>query len=153
MSQREIKGNIPKNGAIVKSIVTGDLSKVIGEKYGVKTIETLTGFKHICGKANEFDRTGEHTFIFGYEESIGKVYENLMVDVLATNEKLVDRAKRIIVEATGVEYEEAERVFEEAESVKLAIVMILSGASKEDASKALEETNGFVRDSIQNLIS
>lgn len=84
---------------------------------------------------------------------IGKVYENLMVDVLATNEKLVDRAKRIIVEATGVEYEEAERVFEEAESVKLAIVMILSGASKEDASKALADANGFVRDSIQNLIS
>lgn len=84
---------------------------------------------------------------------VGKVYENLMVDVMATNEKLVDRAKRIIVEATGVEYEEAERVFEEAESVKLAIVMILSGASKEDASKALEEMNGFVRDSIQNLIS
>lgn len=84
---------------------------------------------------------------------IGKVYENLMVDVLATNEKLVDRAKRIIVEATGVEYEEAESVFEEAESVKLAIVMILSGASKEDASKALADANGFVRDSIQNLIS
>lgn len=84
---------------------------------------------------------------------IGKVYENLMVDVLATNEKLVDRAKRIIVEATGVEYEEAERVFEEAESVKLAIVMILSGASKEDAAKALADANGFVRDSIQNLIS
>ena len=84
---------------------------------------------------------------------VGKVYENLMVDVMATNEKLVDRAKRIIVEATGVEYEEAEHVFEEAESVKLAIVMILSGASKEDASKALEDTNGFVRDSIQNLIS
>src|SRR5699024_4281880 len=40
---------------------------------------------------------------------IGKAYENLMVDVLATNEKLVDRAKRIIVEATGVDYEEARR--------------------------------------------
>ncbi len=80
LSQREIKGNIPKNGAIVKSIVTGDLSKVIGEKYGVKTIETLTGFKHICGKANEFDRTGEHTFIFGYEESIGYVYGTVVRD-------------------------------------------------------------------------
>ena len=83
---------------------------------------------------------------------IGKAYENLMVDVLATNEKLVDRAKRIIVEATGVGYEEAEKVFDEAGSVKLAIVMILSGASKEDSENALEETNGFVRASIQKLI-
>lgn len=84
---------------------------------------------------------------------IGKAYENLMVDVLATNEKLVDRAKRIIVEATGVDYEEAGKVFDEAGSVKLAIVMILSGASKEEAERALEETNGFVRASIQKLIT
>lgn len=83
---------------------------------------------------------------------IGKAYENLMVDVLATNEKLVDRAKRIIVEATGVDYEEAEKVFDEAGSVKLAIVMILSGASKEDSKAALEETDGFVRASIQKLV-
>lgn len=83
---------------------------------------------------------------------IGKAYENLMVDVLATNEKLVDRAKRIIVEATGVGYEEAEKVFDEAGSVKLAIVMILSGASREDSKRALEETDGFVRASIQKLM-
>lgn len=83
---------------------------------------------------------------------IGKAYENLMVDVLATNEKLVDRAKRIIVEATGVDYEEAEKVFDEVGSVKLAIVMILSGASKEDSKAALEETDGFVRASIQKLV-
>lgn len=83
---------------------------------------------------------------------VGKAYENLMVDVLATNEKLVDRAKRIIVEATGVDYDEAGRVFDEAESVKLAIVMILSGASKKDSKQVLEETDGFVRASIQKLM-
>src|SRR5699024_7338150 len=83
---------------------------------------------------------------------IGKAYENLMVDVLATNEKLVDRAKRIIVEETGVDYEEAEKVFDEAGSVKVAIVMNLSGASKEDLKAALEETDGFVLASIQKLV-
>jgi len=82
---------------------------------------------------------------------IGKSYENLMIDVVATNEKLVDRVKRIIVEATGIEYEEATKVFEEAGSVKLAIVMILSGATKEDCARTLTETNGFVRDSILKL--
>ncbi len=74
LSSRAEENSLPENAAIVKSIVTGDLSKAIADKYGVKTIETLTGFKHICGKANEFDITKEHTFIFGYEESIGYVY-------------------------------------------------------------------------------
>lgn len=74
------KGNLPDDGVIVKSIVTGDLSKSIAKKYGIETIDTLTGFKHICGKANEFDKTKEHTFIFGYEESIGYVYDTIVRD-------------------------------------------------------------------------
>lgn len=80
LSNRAEKGDIPGNGAIVKSIVTGDLSRTIAEDYNITTIETLTGFKHICGKANEFDRTKEHTFIFGYEESIGYVYSTIVRD-------------------------------------------------------------------------
>ncbi len=80
LSSRQKQNNIPKNGVIVKSIVTGDLSKVIASKYGVGTVETLTGFKHICNKANEYDKTKEHTFIFGYEESIGYVYDTLVRD-------------------------------------------------------------------------
>jgi N-acetylmuramic acid 6-phosphate etherase len=82
---------------------------------------------------------------------IGKAYENLMVDVQATNEKLVDRSKRIIVEATGVAYDEAESVFDEAQSVKLAIVMILADVSKEKAEQALAEKEGLVREAIQKL--
>lgn len=80
LSSRDRAGTIPEDGAIVKSIVTGDLSRAIGDRYGVRTLETLTGFKHICGKANEFDRTREHTFIFGYEESIGYVYDTIVRD-------------------------------------------------------------------------
>ncbi|SHI12300.1 phospho-sugar mutase [Sporanaerobacter acetigenes] len=79
MSRHE-KNSLPENGVIVKSIVTGDLSKAIAKKYNMGTVETLTGFKHICGKANEFDETGEHTFIFGYEESIGYVYDTIVRD-------------------------------------------------------------------------
>ncbi|MBU3228384.1 phospho-sugar mutase [Clostridium algidicarnis] len=67
------KNKLPKNGAIVKSIVTGDLGKRIAMDYGVKTYEALTGFKNICGKIPEFEKTGEAEFIFGYEESIGYV--------------------------------------------------------------------------------
>lgn len=82
---------------------------------------------------------------------IGKAYGNLMVDVQATNEKLVDRSIRIIVEATGTDYTKAEKVFEEAKTVKIGIVMILTESPKEEAVNALNETNGFVRDAIQKI--
>lgn len=71
---------LPKNPVLVKSIVTGDLSKEIGLKYGVKTIETLTGFKNICGVANELEKTKEGTYILGYEESIGYCYGDFVRD-------------------------------------------------------------------------
>ena len=80
LSSRHRVASLPENGAIVKSIVTGDLSKAVASKYKVATIETLTGFKNICGKANEFDKTGDHSFIYGYEESIGYVYGTMVRD-------------------------------------------------------------------------
>lgn len=73
-------GKLPSNGFIVKSIVTGDLGKVIVEKYGVKTFESLTGFKNICGKASALEKNGEYEFVFGYEESIGYVTGNFVRD-------------------------------------------------------------------------
>ena len=81
---------------------------------------------------------------------VGKVYGNLMVDVRATNEKLVERAKRIVMEATGASYEEAERTLVSAEwHVKTAIVMILAGCEYEEAVHRLEKADGFVREAIK----
>ncbi len=80
VTQRHAKNDLPSNAAIVKSIVTGDLGKAVASKYGVATFETLTGFKNICAKANEWDITGEYKFLFGYEESIGYVYQDLVRD-------------------------------------------------------------------------
>lgn len=74
------KGQIPENGVIVKSIVTGDLGEKIAKQYNVKTVEALTGFKNICGKENEFEKSGEYSFLFGYEESIGYVYGTFVRD-------------------------------------------------------------------------
>jgi N-acetylmuramic acid 6-phosphate etherase len=77
---------------------------------------------------------------------IGKVYENLMVDVQPTNKKLVERSKRIIMEATGVDYETAQNYFEKAnQQVKPAIVMILLNCSYEEAIDKLDKANGFIR--------
>lgn len=79
-SQRHKNKTLPENPVLVKSIVTGDLSKTIAKKYGVDTVETLTGFKNICGKTNEYDITKEKNYVFGYEESIGFCYGTFVRD-------------------------------------------------------------------------
>ena len=141
-------------GAKTGSLSNNEITKI--SEIADYPIEVITGPEVLTGstrlKAGTAQKIVLNMITTISMVKIGKAYENLMVDVLATNEKLVDRAKRIIVEATGVDYEEAEKVFDEAGSVKLAIVMILSGASKEDSKAALEETDGFVRASIQKLV-
>ncbi len=80
----------------------------------------------------------------------GKVYGNLMVDVQLTNEKLVERAKRIVMDATDCDAETAEDYLKQADhKPKIAIVMILAGLSKEEAVQRLEESQGFVRQAIK----
>lgn len=74
LSRRLSKGDLPSNGAVVKSIVTGDIGRRICEHYGVAMFNALTGFKNICAPANQWDDTREYEFLFGYEESIGYVY-------------------------------------------------------------------------------
>ncbi|MFA3762040.1 N-acetylmuramic acid 6-phosphate etherase [Yersinia sp. 2466 StPb PI] len=77
---------------------------------------------------------------------LGKVYQNLMVDVKATNVKLVDRACRIVVEATGASRAEAENALSQTEfDVKPAILMILKGVSAEQARQDLQQHNGYLR--------
>lgn len=80
LSTRAEKNDLPSDGVIVKSIVTGDLGTKIAEKYNVEMLETLTGFKNVSGKANEYDITGEKTFLFGFEESIGYNYGTFVRD-------------------------------------------------------------------------
>ncbi len=65
------RGELPSNGVLIRTIVTGNLGDKIAAEYGVKTIETLTGFKYIGDKIREFEETGEYRFLFGYEESNG----------------------------------------------------------------------------------
>lgn len=82
---------------------------------------------------------------------IGKVYQNLMVDLQPTNAKLVERSKRIIMEATGVDYASASCFFEQSNRhVKTAILMILLRCSREDAEKRLNRANGFVDKALSN---
>lgn len=65
------RGTLPKNAAVVKTIVTTSLAEKVAASYGATCYDVLTGFKFIGEKIDLFQKTGEHTFLFGYEESYG----------------------------------------------------------------------------------
>lgn len=80
---------------------------------------------------------------------LGKVYENMMIDLQMTNQKLRERAKRIVMTITGVQYDRAEAILLEANwHVKTALVMIKAGVSQEEAQSRLQQADGFVRAAI-----
>ncbi|MEV6532272.1 N-acetylmuramic acid 6-phosphate etherase [Streptomyces sp. NPDC051639] len=77
---------------------------------------------------------------------LGKVYGNLMVDLRATNEKLVDRARRMVAQATGTDLDAAAAALQEADGhAKTAIVMLLAGCSCAEAAARLEAAHDDVR--------
>ena len=83
---------------------------------------------------------------------IGKAYQNLMIDVVKSNEKLCRRAENIVMEATGVERMEARQCIDKAEgSVKLAVIMILAECDVWKARELLEKSKGHVREAIKGL--
>ncbi len=72
LSQRKaVDGALPKDGAVVSSIVTSNMAETIAKAYGMEAIEVLTGFKFIGQKILEFEQTGVGTYLFGFEESYG----------------------------------------------------------------------------------
>ena len=80
----------------------------------------------------------------------GKAYQNLMVDVMQTNEKLVVRAQNIVMEATGCDRETAaEKIAIAGGNAKTAITMILADCSLEEARARLEKAKGHVREAIK----
>lgn len=64
-------GDLPANAAVVKSIVSTEFATKIANSYGVEMINVLTGFKYIAQQIEHFEATGEHTYMFGFEESYG----------------------------------------------------------------------------------
>lgn len=81
---------------------------------------------------------------------LGKVYENLMVDLMATSEKLRERGKRILMMSTGLDYPRAAELLERAGgSVKRALVMHHAGLGPEEADRRLAEADGWVRKALE----
>ena len=71
LSERTATGTMPKNPALVETIVTTDMAKAIAEAYHVKLIEVLTGFKYIGEQIKRFEEQGTYHYVFGLEESYG----------------------------------------------------------------------------------
>ncbi|OCA86853.1 MULTISPECIES: N-acetylmuramic acid 6-phosphate etherase [unclassified Bacillus (in: firmicutes)] len=85
---------------------------------------------------------------------LGKAYENLMIDVHVSNEKLKERAIGIISKITGVSYETARQTLEDADhQVKVALVMLKKDIKKEEAALILEQSGGYVRKAIEAELS
>jgi phosphoglucomutase len=80
LSQKKQKGTLPQNGMVLKTIVTSEIGRKIAEAYQLESIDVLTGFKFIGEKINNYETTGEHTFLFGYEESYGYLIGDFVRD-------------------------------------------------------------------------
>lgn len=77
---RASKGDLPENSVAVKSIVSTNLADAILKEHGLEMVEVLTGFKFIAEKIKEYEETGTHTFLMGFEESYGYLIEPFVRD-------------------------------------------------------------------------
>ncbi|KAF0422351.1 N-acetylmuramic acid 6-phosphate etherase [Pediococcus pentosaceus] len=140
-----------KVGAATISLACNDHAKI--SKHADINIEISVGPEVLTGSTRLKSGTAQKLVLNMLSTAsmigIGKVYKNLMVDVKPTNAKLVERSKRIIMEATDVSYTVANDMFEKAgKDVKLAIVMILTDIDLNEAKKRLQVAKGFVRKTI-----
>lgn len=141
-------------GALTISVTCNSDSQVAKEaKIAISPVvgaEVVTGSTRL--KSGTAQKLVLNMLSTGSMIKMGKVYGNLMVDVKATNEKLVERSKKIVCEATGVSFKEAETILNETGfDVKLSIFMILSNLEKEEAKVILEMNNGYIAKALKNI--
>jgi phosphoglucomutase len=89
LSGKKAQGKLPPNGAVLKSIVSTELARAICRGFGVALYDTLTGFKFIGEKIQQFEDSGEHTFLFGFEESYGFLSSTFVRDKDGVNASLL----------------------------------------------------------------
>ena len=112
LSSRKAQGTLPANGAAVKSIGSTSLANRICEDYGVEMFETLTGFKFIGEKIQQFQDTGSHTFLFGFEESYGFLSSTFVRDKDGVNASLLIAELAASCKAQGITlYDRLQEIF------------------------------------------
>lgn len=143
-----------KIGALTVSITCNANSEVA--KVSKVSIAPVVGAEVVTGstrmKAGTAQKLVLNMLSTGTMIKLGKVYGNLMVDVRATNKKLVERAKKIVCEATGVDREVAEKVLKETNyDVKLSILMILTGLDINEAKEKLTQNKGYIAKAMETI--
>ena len=143
-----------KIGALTISITCNKNSEVT--KTAKISIAPVVGAEVVTGSTRLKSGTAQKLVLnmlsTGTMIKLGKVYGNLMVDVRATNEKLVERAKKIVCEATGITREESEKILKETDfDVKLSIFMTLSKLNKNEAKKILDANKGYIAKALREI--
>jgi N-acetylmuramic acid 6-phosphate etherase len=139
-------------GACTVSLTSNENSEI--SAYADIKIEVITGPEVITGSTRMKAATA-HKLILNMISTasmikIGKVYENLMVDVKVSNHKLMERAKHIVCTVTGITAAEAEQFLAQTNyQVKPAIVMVKTGVDYAAANALIQEADGFVRRAIE----
>ena len=114
LSSKKKAGTLPENGAAVKSIVSTSLANRICDSFGVSIFETLTGFKFIGEKIQQFMDSGEHTFLFGFEESYGFLSSTFVRDKDGVNASLLISEIACACMAEGITlYDRVQQIFAE----------------------------------------
>ena len=112
LSSKQKAGTLPKDGAAVKSIVSTSLANRICESFGVTMFETLTGFKFIGEKIQQFMDKGDHTFLFGFEESYGFLSSTFVRDKDGVNASLLISEVACACMAEGITlYDKVQEIF------------------------------------------
>jgi phosphoglucomutase len=113
ISQKQAKGILPKNGVVLKTIVTSEIGRAIAASYDLPTVDVLTGFKYIAEKINEYKTAGDHSFLFGYEESYGYLIGDFVRDKDAVQAAILATEVCAYYKKQGVSlYEGLMQVFE-----------------------------------------
>ncbi|ELK46317.1 phospho-sugar mutase [Halobacillus sp. BAB-2008] len=145
--------NLPDNGLLIKTIVTSEFGRVIANSYGVKSIDTLTGFKFIGEKIREFEQSGEFNFLFGYEESYGYLVKDFARDKDAVQAALLaaevaaywKNQDKTLWEALHELYEKHGFFLEDLQSMKLegkSGAAAIQGIMDDFRNAAIEEVAG-----------
>ena len=114
LSSKKKAGKLPANGAAVKSIVSTSLANKICESFGVTIFETLTGFKFIGEKIQQFMDSGKYTFLFGFEESYGFLSSTFVRDKDGVNASLLISEVACACMAEGITlYDRVQQIFKE----------------------------------------
>lgn len=101
LSQKREQRDASRDGVVLKTIVTSELGRAIAEKFGVEMVDTLTGFKFISEKIEEYRSGGTRTFLFGYEESYGYLIGEFVRDKDAVQAALLAAEMAAYLKASG----------------------------------------------------